>query len=356
MNRKPTIAVAAGVVATLVGVVALSGGASAAKRSGSRIVWSRFEGQISDRLQLVSARPDGSRLRVLTHPGKNTQDIDAAISPNGRLVAFERDRHNRPRVDTARVTLVRANGKGEHTVDLGCVDPCVADNAPTWLPGGGRIAFSPIIGPFDQPHHSARSAVLYTALRNGSDIRRLSQPGIDGKFEDSRARYSPDGSYIVFNRGRNVAPGGLAIFRMNADGSNVHRLTPWRLGADVIDLSPATSGPTENLIVFETYGFGPPNGKSQNVATVPSNCGSVSECRKRIRYLTRYRGGAVQAFNPAWSPNGRRIAYTKFKPGDKNTPAVGDIWTMRPDGSHRKPVSTSPLFEFRPDWGPAPRG
>jgi len=337
---------------TLACAMALSGGAAAARPSGSRIVWSRFEGKISNRLQLVSARPDGSGLRVLTHPGKNTQDIDASISPNGRLVAFERDLNG----EIARIALIRANGKGERSLNLGCVDPCVADDTPTWLPGGRRIAFTPVIGPFDQPHHSARSAVLNTALLDGSAVQRLSQPGIDGKFEDYRARFSPDGSYIVFNRGRIAGPGGVAIFRMNADGTNVRRLTPWSLGADVIDLSPATSGPTKNRIVFETYGMGPPQGKSQNVATVPSNCTSVSECRKRIRYVTHNRGGAVQSFNPSWSPSGHRIAYVKFMPGDKHTPPVGDIWTARPDGTHRIAVSTSPLFEFRPDWGPAPRG
>src|SRR6266513_913095 len=100
---------------TLVGVLTLSGGAAAAKRSGSRIVWSRFEGEISNRLQLVAARPDGSGLRVLTHPGKNTQDIDASISPNGGLVAFERDLNG----ETARIALIRANGKGERSLDLG---------------------------------------------------------------------------------------------------------------------------------------------------------------------------------------------------------------------------------------------
>jgi hypothetical protein len=62
---------------------------------------------------------------------------------------------------------------------------------------------------------------------------------------------------------------------MNADGTNIRRLTPWRLGTDVIDLSPATGGPTKNRIVFETYGMGPPKGKSQNVATVPATCSSA---------------------------------------------------------------------------------
>jgi hypothetical protein len=35
---------------------------------------------------------------------------------------------------------------------------------------------------------------------------------------------------------------------------------------------------------------------------------------------------------------------TKFK-GDEHECCVGDIYTMRPDGSHRKPVPTSPKFE-----------
>jgi hypothetical protein len=41
---------------------------------------------------------------------------------------------------------------------------------------------------------------------------------------------------------------------MDADGSDVRRLTPWRLDADTADLSPAASGPTEDLVAFETYG------------------------------------------------------------------------------------------------------
>jgi Tol biopolymer transport system component len=287
---------------------------------------------------------------VLTHPSKDVQDIDASISPNGNRVAFERDLTN----GDSLVAFVGANGQNEHPVNLGCVDPCVADDTPTWLPAGNRIAFTPVIGPFDQANDSARSAVLHTARPSGSKVRRLSQPGIDGKFEDYRARFSPDGSYIVFLRANNVTLQG-ALFRMDADGSHVRRLTPWNLGADTQDLSPATHGPTKDLVTFETYGFsGPPRGKSSNVATVPSTCAPVSECRKKIRYLTHHRGGRGMSFNPSWSPNGRRIAYVRFRHGRKHF--IGDIWTMRADGSHRRAVSTSPLFENGPDWGSAPQG
>jgi Tol biopolymer transport system component len=338
-----TVALSLSVLGLAALVVAPAAGAK------TRIVWSRFA-RTGPKQRLVSARPNGTHLQKLTHPGKHSQDTDASISPDGTRVLFERDFLN---AEISRVAVVGGNGQNEHPLDLGCVDPCVADLTPTWLPAGDRFAFTPIIGPFDAPHQSASSAVLHTARSNGTDIQRLSQPGIDGKFEDYRARFSRDGSYVVFQRLDNVT-GDSAIFRMDPDGSHVRRLTPWKLEADTQDLSPATRGPTKNLVAFETYGHGgPPPGKSSNVATVPSTCAPVSACRKQIRYVTHHHGGPSQSFNPSWSPNGRRIAYVRFR---DHPCCVGDIWTTRPDGSHRRPVSRSRLFEYRPDWGKAPRG
>jgi Tol biopolymer transport system component len=326
--------------------------AVSAAEAKSTIVWSSVD-RDGTRQRLVTAQPDGSNLRKLTYPQKNSQDIDAQFSPDGTQVVFGRDLHNGK---TSQAVLIGADGENERVLDLGCVDPCVVDANPTWAPGGQRLAFTRVVGPFDiPPTDSAHSAVLWSAFLDGSGLQRVSQPGIDGVYEDSYARYSPDGSYIVFTRLR-IHSDTIAVFRMNVDGSDVRRLTPWRLNADLADLSPATSGPTKDLIAFETYGHGDaPEGKSQNVATVPSTCPSLSDCRKQIRYLTHHRGGSRASFNPAWSPNGRRIAYTKFRDKTANRPCcLGDIYTMRRDGSKRKPVSTSPRFEYRPDWGTAP--
>jgi Tol biopolymer transport system component len=330
--------------------IGLAASASGAAGGGGRIVWTHNAAD-SPRAQIVSARPDGRHLRKLTHPKKHNFDIDAQISPDGATVAFERD-HG----DKSVLGLVDADGQNERSLDFGCTDPCGADLAPTWLNTGDRIVFTRVVLPFDQVNHSAHSAVLHTGLPDGSDVQRLSEPGIDGTYEDYHAHFSPDGSYIVFVRIRN-SDLGVAVFRMSADGSGVRRLTPWRLDADLPDLSLATSGPTKDLIVFETYGMGAPEGKNQNIATVPSTCASVSDCRNQIKYVTDYGAGRAAGFNPTWSPNGRRIAYTLFKSDDDDHPCcVGDIWTIRPNGSHRKPVSQSPSFEFRPDWGPAPSG
>ena len=54
---------------------------------------------------------------------------------------------------------------------------------------------------------------------------------------------------------------------MRCDGSQIRQLTPWRLAADVPDLSLATGGPTRNLVVFETFGPRAPKGREQDIAT-----------------------------------------------------------------------------------------
>jgi len=324
---------------------------AAAGEAKTRIAWSSVD-QDGAVQRLVTANPNGSDLRKLTRgQKKKTQDIDAQFSPDGTQVAFERDLDNGK---TSQVVLIGADGRNERTLDLGCVEPCAADLSPTWWPGGVRINFTQVVGPFDLPNHSAHSAVLWSSLPDGTDIQRLSEPGIDGVYEDYFARFSADGSYILFTRVRNE-PFNSAAFRMDTDGTDLVQLTPWKLDADLADLSQATSGPTADLAVFETYGHGAPEGKSQNIVTVPTTCGSVSGCKSKLTYLTDRGAGPRASFNPAWSPNGRKIVYTEFRDETKNHPCcLGDIYKMQADGSHRKPVSTSPRFEYRPDWGKAP--
>lgn len=144
-----------------------------------------------------------------------------------------------------------------------------------------------------------------------------------------------------------------AAFRMNADGSNVRRLTPWSLDADELFVSPARTGPSEDLVVFETYGHGPPDGVAQAIATVSATSRCGDHCASHIRYLTSPGSLPVQNFNPTWSPDGKQIAYVKFSYVETDTPPVhGDIWRMRWDGQGKAPVSRSPiLFDFRPAWG-----
>jgi Tol biopolymer transport system component len=323
--------------------------AVAGQEQATRIVWTQVLDDEFTTARIVSARPDGSGLRALTHPAAGQFDLNAVISPDGSRVVFERDFAD----GSAQIHLVGADGRGERALNLGCVDPCAADLDPGWTPDGRRITFTPVIGPFDQVNDSARSAVLHTAKLDGSGVRRLSEPGIDGVFEDYRARFAPGGKYLIFERVRNRDI-KVAVFRMRPDGSHVRQLTPWRLDGDVADLSLATHGPTKDLVVFETFGQGPPEGAEQDIATVPATCGSLADCTSKIRYVTHNGAGPATSNNPSWSPNGTRIAFTNIlPPPGLDSPPIADIWTLRPNGGDRRRVSHSPRFEFRPDWGVA---
>jgi Tol biopolymer transport system component len=220
---------------------------------------------------------------------------------------------------------------------------------PGWTPSGRHITFTRVLGPIDPVSQSARSAVLYIARPDGSGMRRLSQRGIDGVYEDYHARFAASGTYLIFLRLRN-RDGKTSVFRMRPDGSDVRQLTPWRLAADVPDLSLAAHGPTKDLVVFETFGQGAPKGSEQDIATVPATCHPLAACIREIRYVTHNGAGPRESFNPSWSPGGKRIAYTSalFLPGK---PPAGDIWTVRPDGHGQQQVSRSARFEFRPAWG-----
>jgi len=312
--------------------------------SSGRIVWTQTLDDQGTTARLVSARPDGSGLRTLTHPKAKQFDINADVSPDGSRVLFERDLPS-----SSVLGMVGASGRGEHTVPVPCTGQCNGPQDPGWTADGRRIVFTRVIGPFNRVNNSAHSAVLYTARPDGSDVRRLSQPGIDGVYEDYHARYAPDGSYLIFVRVRNKDVKS-AVFRMRPDGTDVRQLTPWSLDADVPDLSQASHGPTRDLVAFETYGHGAPKGAEQDIATVPASCPSLAACTKQIRYVTHNGAGPHTSFNPSWSPGGSRIAYTEAQfPANKS--AVGDIWTISPDGHGRQQVSHSSLFEYRPDWG-----
>ena len=347
MSRRMAALVAAAIVTAL--MVAIPAQASTRGSPGraqaGRIVWTQVLDDKFSTARLVSARPDGSGLRILTHPGPKHFDIDAAVSPDGSRVLFERDRPDGSSV----VAMVGAGGRGEHVVPVSCANPCASVANPGWTPSGRHITFTPVIGPFDRVNQSARSAVLYIARPDGSGMRRLSQRGIDGVYEDYHARFAASGKYLIFLRLRNRDL-KTAVFRMRPDGSDVRQLTPWRLSADVPDLSLAARGPTKDLVVFETFGNGAPKGSQQDIATVPAACHPLAACIREIRYVTHNGAGPGTSFNPSWSPHGKRIAFTKalFLTGK---PPAGDIWTIRPDGRGQQRVSHSTRFEFRPAWG-----
>ena len=349
MRTIPTLVTIAATVAALAGpavppAAAQSSGDDSGHR-GSFLVWSRFDDFKTGTARLVVADHHSRRVRTLTHPPAGVRDIDPRVSPDGRQVLFERDSGA---ASVAQAWLVGIDGRGERRLDLGCVDPCAGTNTPSWTPDGRHVLYDRVSGPFDASGGAA-SAALWKANLNGRHNKRFSDPGLEASTEETDPTFAPAG-YLVVLHGRK--DGHSAVFRLRADGTHPHQLTPWSLDADLPRVSPATSGPSRDLVVFETYGRGAPEGASvdQQVATVPATCRSVADCTSKITRLTRSARPAAD-FNPSWSPRGRHIAYVHFSYDEAHPPAVGDIETMRWDGAHKRPFSEDPRFEFRPAWG-----
>jgi WD40-like Beta Propeller Repeat/RTX calcium-binding nonapeptide repeat (4 copies) len=171
----------------------------------------------------------------------------------------------------------------------------------TWAPDGSWLAFTSTRseGPHDPDNPSSNSSSdreIYRMDADGTNEQQLT--ATTSRFSDEQPSISPDGTKIAFASNRHwhdffADPDQLDIYVMNADGTNVQRLTS--------DAAP--NSPTLNL---ESY--------SQN---------------------------------PAWSPDGTRIAYESTRSGNS------EIWVMNADGTG-EPVNVSQheAWDSDPAWSP----
>jgi hypothetical protein len=307
---------------------------------GGVIVWTHRAAEGSEHLMIADA--DGRHPRQLTVPRPNTSDIDAQVSPDGRWIVFERNQDNLPRRP---LHLVRPDGTDDHALNVGCTGKCFEASTPTWL-SNTRIAFQRVYGPIDKRGFAA-AAPLYTARIDGTHIRRWSARRIDGKSEENGLRRSADGRYVTI-RVLRLSDGRTALFRAAPDGTHRHQLTPWALRADVFDLSTARKGRTKDLVVFESYGRGTSEDTFVDIATVPATCRSLRACKSKLRWLTDNAATGRRNANPQWSPNGRNLAFTNR--ASFNNPNA-DVFRARYPLAHRRQITTSPAFDYRPAWG-----
>jgi TolB protein len=64
-----------------------------------------------------------------------------------------------------------------------------------------------------------------------------------------------------------------------------------------------------------------------------------------LRRLTR---NDVDDTGPVWSPTGARIAFTRLTGGSN------DVWSMRPNGTDKRRLTTSSAHEAAGAWSPEP--
>jgi Tol biopolymer transport system component len=231
--------------------------------------------------------------------GGSVHDGAPAWSPGGTHIAFSGERG-----DQTDLYVMEAAGTGRRQLTS---TPAV-ENAPAFSPDGRTIAFETNRdGNFD----------IYLVDVNGRDPRRLTTSAADERAPS----WFPDGQRLAFLSDRDH-PNRFDLFTMRADGSDVVRLT-----SDRPTWSPAVS-PDGTTIAMQAGG---------DIELIPAAGGAT----------TRLTTARANGMSPAWSPDGRRIAFVTTRNGRP------ELYTMTPDGENQQPLVSMPNgAAIDPRWSP----
>jgi Tol biopolymer transport system component len=293
MSWRPTLALTV-LAGTLVAVLLPPLSQATPSRAQGEIAFSARVHGIS---QAFTIRPDGTGERQVTHNAYNVGQYGLTWSPDGRSLLYSVGGNNRK----DEIARSAADGSGGTTViSPPCTGSCLGDDYPAYSPDGKKIAFERAFGPI--ANGNAGLVGIFTMNADGTGLTQLTQKSTPTTSEDHQPRWSPNGKEIAFVRLNDTAApqNESAIEVMNADGSDLRRLTPWRIEAT----DPRWS-PDGKRILFRTYGE-PVHLKDSNLFTMRADGSHRVE-------LTHYEGGYLQAYLGDWSPDGTQIIFERFR-------------------------------------------
>ncbi len=290
---------------------------------------------IPERIAFVSygaiyvANPDGSEPQRLTPDNTNQgdeflgdfnlawRDSDPIWSPDGTRILFSSDR-----TGENEVFVMAANGQIVQQLTTS------GGNSPSWSPDGAWIVFARVGTYFTSKwrYNFDDAENVFIMDADGTDVHRLTYSG------GSNPSWSPDGRLISYHR---VVDGSSQVFVMAPDGSDARQLTTSG-GWD------ASWSPDGRQLLFNSGG---------DIYAAEGEILVMNRDGSDIRQLTDFGGS-----NAHWSPDGQRIIFESQHLYDE---PITDIYaeaeshgivSMRIDGSEVVRITDG---AHSPVWSPS---
>ena len=264
----------------------------------------RIKGPVGDRgiSEIYYADYDGADAKRVT--ATKSLSITPAWSPDTKSIAYTSYRTRFQDIVISYIFEGRLTTPAAGTSDK-------QNYLPAWAPDGSKLAFT---------SNRDGNPEIYVVNRDGSNLRRLTNsPSID-----VTPTWSPTGNQIAFTSDRAGTP---QVYIMNADGSSPRRIaSEW---SDRATWSPAP---------FNEIAYAARSGGGYDIRVFSFATGETVQLTNGI--------GSNES--PAFSPNGRHIAFTSTRAGKEQ------IFTIARDGKDLRQITKDGVNRY-PNWSNYPQ-
>ena len=228
---------------------------------------------------------------------------------------------------------------------------------PRLSPDGRTVAF--VAWGVDREENDYTASIWLVPIDGSAEPRRLTR----GKKQDAAPRWSPDGSRLAFVSNRETEPKQLYV--LPADGGEPLQLTEldedvgevvWSPDGTRLAFSSRVRDPAYEeddarkrrprrfeRLQYKLDDEGWIGDRRRHIFTVPAD-GSAPPLQ-----LTE---GDFEDVYPAWSPDGRRLAFTSARQEDWDTEVFRDIYVVGAEGGTPERITGTDSRYEAPAWSP----